>query len=162
MKGQASKGGTPATAAGALGAPILLVIAVRGIVGGASDAPAAPWTNEPPPTATVPAMVPITEGERAAGEWSRNHRVLEKGVSPMRPPEVRPLAAKPAPKAAEVEAAPEASPFEGFKLSSIMGHDRGGVVAAQGRVFRFGDEIVPGWRISSIDARGRSVSVRGP
>lgn len=152
------------TTSGAVVGPLLLVLAVRAIMGGPAASPAsiiAP-ANALPTVGSAP-VTSLTPQERLAQEWSLAHRAVPPGVSPMaRTAPPTPEAAPPQipiQTPAPILPVPEKSPLDDLKLTTIMGHNESGFVAAMGKVYRFGDELVPNWKITSIDARTRIVEV---
>ncbi len=149
---------------GAILAPILLVMAIRGLLGGVSQAPAAPTAATHALGVPQDVLLHASDEQRRAAEWSRRHTRVESGASPMERIEA-PAATIPAsvpsvlPEQAQTVPTPESSPLDSLKLTSIIGRDQTGLVAANGHVHRFGEELEPGWKITMIDARARVIDV---
>jgi len=144
---------------GAVLTPVLLVMGIRGLIGGPGVAPAAVGPQMPDLGVFAP-NAPATEKELKALEWTRDHQTVERGSTPMDHAEPPPTAPVLVPVTETTEAPkPEADPLAGLVVTTIMGHDETGFVSAMGKVFRFGEEIVPGWKISAIDARLRHIDV---
>lgn len=150
--------------AAALLGPLALVVVMR------SDRPE---PIAPPPAAVLVsaalmaesgAPAPMSDDQRLALEWLAARDRDAAMVSPMDHPTPRPVrpVAVAEPEAVtpadEPEAGAEVSPLEGFKLTAIVGTSDGGLASINGRVYRIGDELAAGWRISEIDVQAQTVT----
>ncbi|MGE3106859.1 MAG: hypothetical protein AB7G11_04990 [Phycisphaerales bacterium] len=147
--------------------PGLLVLAVRLLAGGPASAPAGLSIAAGPgaalPGSGGPGATSLTDRQSSALKWIAEHRLATAPVteSPMQTPAVLPDAKQSDSQPAKPRSAPAdtADPLDQVKVSAIMGHDDTGLVSIDGKVFRLGDEIAPGWRLSHIDGRARRIIV---
>ncbi|MBC7771289.1 MAG: hypothetical protein H7210_02220 [Pyrinomonadaceae bacterium] len=146
--------------------PLLLVIVIRSMLGGVSTAPAG-LAAYGPATDSLPVIaLPESDQQRRATAWSLEHLSVPPGVSPMDQIDAPPAPVETIP-VTDPEPTPvpviiQATPLDAVKVTSIIGHDHGGFVGAMGRVHRFGEELIPGWKITIIDAKARFIEVTGP
>lgn len=145
-------------------APLAAVQAVRLLEGGGpAAAPAAtvestgvgsdPAAN--PALAALPPAAPLTPAQRQALEFLQVYKLPERLRSPMDSPKPAP----PATVAPEVHVPlPSTGPDPSrLVVTAIVGIDGGAVAVIGNKPVRVGDEVLPGWRLRSIDARGRTV-----
>jgi hypothetical protein len=152
-----------------VGAPVLLIVTMRSIVlSGPSGASAATGGHEviaavppPPPgtTAGVGSSKPITPEQQRVVDWRSSLKLEASLTSPM---DTRIDVVLLPPKKAETPVVPEAPKvdlLEGLVLSGFMGNQTRGLVTISGKVYRVGDVVKPGLRLTAIDLRGGSVSL---
>lgn len=153
--------------AGTVLAPGLLLLVVRLLVGGPAASPAAtPLAPAPafPMAMVTPAKPPLLPAQAKALQWitTRDLASTKERRSPMESP-------PPAPKVVPttttdepvkpVSRTDEHDPLDAVKISAIMGAGDTGLVSVAGTFLRMGDEIAPGWRISTIDGKNRLIVV---
>ena len=78
------------------------------------------------------------------------HEVAQTPTTP--PPPVPPTTPDTGPESVRL-------PLPELRLTTILGNSRGGLAAMNGRICAPGDEVAPGWRLSSIDAAGDRVVI---
>jgi hypothetical protein len=143
-------------------APIAIVQGARLFdASGPAAAPAATVSPDPLPAPEAAKLPPLTESQRRALVYLSGYSPKTNLGSPMDRPDPEPAAAPaPAPTIiTEAPKVPERDPLEGVSLTAIIGRDEAAVALIRHQVRRVGDEVVPGWRIQSIDPRHRRVVV---
>jgi hypothetical protein len=161
---------TPWLMAGAMIAPLAIVTALRTFVGGAGVAPA-----DAAASATAPMLEPEAPSAPLGAPSPAHARALEALLAMRRDPvALSPLDHPEAPIDAPVDAhhtpaptpgdaqRPARSPVADLTLSSIMRSSRTDLAGINGRIYRVGQEVRPGWTVQSIDADASRVVLKGP
>lgn len=152
-------------------APLIAIQAVRYLVIGDSapaSAGAAVYPAMLPPAATPDAPKSLTPAQIKAAQWLTSRPVALNLRSPMDKPD--PVAAAPEPVVAAAAIAPTVPVPEAqtddtphhLTLTGVLGgggESSRSLVSISHRIYRVGEEVAPGWRIGSIDARKRSVTL---
>lgn len=154
---------------GAIGAPLLVVLAARVLLAPVPGASAASSlttvvaTNVPAGGASA---VPLSPAQQRAVQWA--NEVVWGGLhSPLcRLPEA-PAPTVPTPTVRTPEVAPRPAlpppsredPTLGLRLTAIMGGADTGMVLINGKLYRAGDEVKPGLRLRDVDARNNRVTL---
>lgn len=129
--------------------------------------PSAAQAQAPAPTpATKPVDFTLTPAQAAASTWLRDPASRQVSTSPMRrlqPPSPAPVTA-PAPIALPAKTptpAPAPPPADdtprGLRVSSVMGRDSSFLISIDHKTYRLGDQVIPHWRITKVDAAQRVV-----
>ena len=143
---------------GAVLSPLIAVQVAR-LLGPSGAGPAAATAAHPAAAdvageqALASAPAPLTPAQQRALAFIQSLDEQPLGRSPMDGPEPEPVSEPSAPIDAPK---PPSFPSE-LRVTAIIGD--GGTAAAviAGRLRRIGDEVAPGWRVETIDARGRRV-----
>lgn len=133
-------------------------------------APAAPATSTD--STTVPVVVPgprTTPEQVRARQWADAQVVGAGLASPLDHPIAAPA---PAPAVARVDPEPAPviepepvnteDPLSGLRLTALLGGRSGALAMIDGRIFRIGDEVRPGCKLLSIDAKADRIEVARP
>jgi hypothetical protein len=148
-------------ALGALLGPVAALWGMKLVVGGGpAEAPAAiaSVSAEPQASALPPAR---GESQLRAEEYLAGW-VMPPGVrSPMNHP---PAPVEPVPEAVMPPPALVASkePAPAFAVNTIFATPAGGMATINGKVRRVGDALANGWKVESVDVKGRVVHLSGP
>ncbi len=147
----------------AVAAPVLAAMVIRWAVGSQplEVAAASSIQMEAPPSVTM-STPPLTEQQQAAKKFALQALEQSFGSSPMNQPTVIPVVIEQTP---DVELVPkpvaQQAALPTFDVTSILVSTRHQLATINGKLYRIGDEIVPGWRLESIDAV-RSVVMIAP
>lgn len=144
-----------------IAAPVLLILGLRTVfTSGPSDASAASWTGGStapvPEVVTTPSqpVVALTHEQQHAMDWratlnfdtpleSPMDARVEVVLLPTQVPDPVPVATQ----------APAVNPIEGLVLTATMGNQNSAIAAISGKVYRLGEEVRPGWKLTSVDVR---------
>jgi len=150
-----------------LSGPLLVVVGVRAFLAPAPSVGATPAPGGGQAPAIVPVVAPTKpspEQQRAA-EWIAGLGPLTDLRSPMAHPEPPPSPPKPTietPKPPGAVRAPE-DPIAGLKFTGILGNNEDlGLAAINGRIYRVGEEVRKGVRLTRIDARNYVIVLTVP
>lgn len=151
-------------------APLIAVQAVRYLVLGdaaPASAGAAVHAGMLPPPAMPDGPKSLTPAQVKAAQWLTSRPVALNLRSPMDKPD--PVAAAPEPITATTPSitTPEPQPVADdtprhLVLTGILGgggESSRSLVSISHRIYRVGEEVVPGWRIGSIDGKKRTVTL---
>jgi hypothetical protein len=145
----------------AIGTPVVLVYLGRMLLASpepsSTTIPVAAPTLMPVPTVQAK---PLTPEQLKAAEWVKqlmktplasplNHPVE---VVIKKPVVVEPDQVLPPPP-------PRESPIQGLKLTAVMGNDDGQLASINGKIFRIGDDVRTGLRLTGIDARNSLITL---
>lgn len=110
--------------------------------------------------AARPMQKPTTAQQRAL-EWIAGQD-LSRLSNPFVPakPANSPVVAQPAPIEMVEPELEGRSPPPPMELTGVMDGQRGPLASINRKIFRLGDEVVPGWTLESVDARQKVVVVR--
>ena len=143
--------------------PLVLVMIGRSAL--SSPPPIATTIQVSGPTVAHPAagaLKPLTAEQTKAKDWVRqlpanlelvsplNHPV-EIVIAPEPTPEPEPEVVKPLP--------PRINPVNGLKLTGVLGNEEGKLAAINGKIYRIGDEVRKGLKLTSIDPRDSVVTL---
>jgi len=142
--------------------PVLVVLAMRFLSGtGPASAPAAQTQIEgiaPDPGGGVRTEAALSERQKLALRWVASlesavpeHSPMERGSEPERTPSPE----------QEVERPDAAPPMPRFTLRAVLGGGQR-LAAINGRVYREGDTVRPGWRLTHVRADLQMVEIAGP
>lgn len=150
--------------AAAVCGPLVLLAAAHVLLTPPPPAPDPSGTN-----GLIPANLPVaptavlTPEQIRAAEWSRTPPAGEM-TSPMdhpelvrvtpRPPDPEPRIADPIPIPVQT---PARNPLAGLRLTGVMGNAQGGLAMFAGKVYKVGDDIRPGVRLTAIDIEAGTV-----
>ena len=145
-----------------IAAPVLLILGLRSLfTAGPSNANAAgPANGHPSPAhGTVAAPAPLaapalTHEQQHAMDWRATLNFETPLESPMdaRVEVVLLPTQVPDPVPVQTEA-PKINPIEGLVLTATMGNQNAAIAAISGKVYRIGEEVRPGWKLTSVDVR---------
>lgn len=144
-----------AVEAAALAAPLAVVFALRSFSGPSSAGAASVETGVAAPAFVFPQppTVRLTPEQQAALEWAMEQHAPAR--SPMhfvqRAGESTTMTPSPG--------APAQRPSEAFRLSVVMESAGRSLAVIDGKIYRIGDVVSGGLKLTSIDARGRSAVV---
>ncbi|MBL8744830.1 MAG: hypothetical protein JNK58_00585 [Phycisphaerae bacterium] len=149
---------TSAAVVVALLAPILAFAVILFVSqAGPASAPASPA----PTVAIAEPTSTLTKEQARAASWLASWTRPDRIESPMLYPTRRPQEAAPeAP--AEAPAAEPAASIPEFVVKTVMGSGDRAMASINGKVYRVGDEPIPGWKIVSMDSKAKRVELSGP
>lgn len=139
-------------------APLVCVQIVRVLDGGMSQAPAAapPVTVAAAPISPVPVVKLLTPQQMAAMQFLQTDGPGITVSSPMNHPRPAPTP----PLSAPTLPAQGPDPVTTLTVTAIMGTEHQAVASISHTLRRVGDEVAPGWRVSEINARNRTVELK--
>lgn len=138
----------------ALAAPPAILIAL--VLSGQSVPAPAPAATLIPEQPAQPTAAPNAARAQQAIDWVQNWHAPASIASPML---YHAPAAAPAPAPAAVEA-PSVLPQ--FVVKTVMGAGDRVMASINGKVYRVGDQPIPGWTIRAMDAKSKRVDLAGP
>lgn len=144
-----------------IAAPVLLILGMRSLFSaGPADANAAAAPDgqsaaAPAPGALVVAQPPaaLSHEQQHAMDWRASLNFDVPLVSPMDARIEVDFHPVPAPVTPEPVVAEVVNPLDGLTLTATMGNQNAALAAISGRVYRIGEQVRPGWRLSSVDVR---------
>lgn len=149
--------------AAAMLAPFVVVQAGRTLAGGGLAATTASPMPVLEPAGAVTAPPGPSPQQRLALEWSRANREPRSRRSPLATPEPPPPPLPvPEPPVDAPPPAPADAVLATLHVNTIMGGDQDGFAVINRTLHRIGDVVAPGWRLTSVSARDRSVLLTGP
>jgi hypothetical protein len=142
-----------------IGAPVLLVYFGQTALSGNAPAHIAVQVSGPalPPAPTMPAKS-MTPEQQKATEWARLMPKSFNLTSPLNHPTDAPVI-KPTKVDEEPRPVARQSPVNGLKLSAVLGNDGDKLASISGKIYRIGDEVRPGLKLTSIDPRNSVISL---
>jgi hypothetical protein len=152
----------------ALLAPVLVVQGFRAVSGWhvQTSSASGPRPADLPVPAPQPAPLQITPDMKRAADWITSRGPIRVGRSPMdHVPGIKPIAvpAKPDPEPVLPNAVtPPNRPETKLVLSAIIGGKTSNMASINGRIYRLGDDVEPGWTIIAIHPRRMVVVLSGP
>ncbi len=151
---------------GALVTPVVVVQVARVMLGaGPAVAPAATdagaqGMNSPEMIAALDdPSIQTTDAQQAARQWCASLDFDAMILSPLDHPDPVGDEGPVEPGVDPIDLGPESAPR--LVLTAVVAGSNGAVAFIEGRVFRVGDEVAPGWSVESIDARSRRVVIVG-
>lgn len=147
--------------------PLIAVQGVRYLVIGEASpvsAGAAVSGGQMMPATAAEAAKPLTAAQTKAAQWLASRTVALNLRSPMDMPD--PVAPTPMPEpVVKVPEAPTPAPKDDdtphhLVLTSILGgagESSRSLASINHRIYRVGDEVAPGWRLSAIDSKKREI-----
>lgn len=146
-----------------LAAPVVAIVAVRWLAGGLTPAPASQPAPDPTQASAGAAVAQLTPAQKRALEWIRGASASHRLSSPLDTstwdvlPESVPT---PRPELPSAPIQPGLKPeVEALRVTAVLGRPDAALVAINGKVYRVGDEAVPGWKIASINIENQSVRI---
>jgi hypothetical protein len=155
----------------ALAAPMVVLGLTRLVMTPVSgDAGTGPSQGAPPILPVNAVAARVTMEQRRAAEWARSLDLTAALASPMDhpvivPPRPAPVVQKPETPAPTPVAAPRVTqdPLTNLTLSATTkGRDSGGLALINGKVYRIGEDVLPGYRLESVDTNLNQVELRFP
>lgn len=148
----------------AIAAPLLTVIGARVMLSaGPAEAPAADLPDQFLPSDQAGPVAPaatLTPQQAAAAEFARSIAARADIVSPMVQP--KPEESAPPTRTVASTTTRPVDPRELLVLNSIVGTGDRAIASIDNRLYRVGDEPLPGWTIELIDTAGRRLVLRHP
>ncbi|MCX5689356.1 MAG: hypothetical protein NTV94_06140 [Planctomycetota bacterium] len=145
-----------------IAAPVLLILGLRSLfTAGPSDASAASRADGQPAPIQGEVAAPVrqatpsfTHDQQHAIDWRATLNFNTPLESPMdvRVEVVLLPTQAPEPVLAPAQA-PQINPIEGLVLTGTMGNQNAAIAAISGKVYRIGEEVRPGWKLTSVDVR---------
>lgn len=138
--------------AAAIAVPILLVYFGRVMIASPAPQTGAVQVNTPVivPTAGE-TVVALSPEQQKAAEWLRLLPPKYDLATPLNHIEAQ--AAPPKPKPVDEAPVVRANPIEGLKLSAVMGNENDQLASINGKIYRIGDAVRPGLKLTGIDHR---------
>lgn len=138
----------------AIASPMLLVLAGKTFLAGAAPVAATVQVSGPAlPVIPNATFKPLTPEQQKASEWVRTLADAPDLATPLNHPTEAPkVVVTDKPKIS-------AAGLAGLKLSSIMGRGSDQFASISGRVYRVGDEVRPGYKLTAIDVAQSSVTI---
>jgi hypothetical protein len=144
-----------------IAAPVLLILGLRTVFsGGPAGADAAPALSQPQSIqqsamelAAVTPAVALTPQQQRAVDWRATLQFEQPLRSPMDSRVDVVLLPTQAPEPEPVAVEIPVNPLDGLVLTATMGNQNAALAAISGKVYRIGEQVRPGWRLTSVDVR---------
>lgn len=146
---------------GAIVAPVAMVFLGRTFLSDVAPVSATVYVQGPSINAPVPtAAKPLSPEQHAAAEWVRQLPDTITLTSPLNhPTEVQKPVVVEVPDTPVHTPLPRTNPVGSLRLTGVMGTEGDQLAAVNGRIYRVGDEVRPGLKLTSIDARAQRITL---